>query len=125
MLISSCELPPQDNDGHAVIIALGPISKGKEVMSFLVLVLIIQREKNHLSGQTVVPPADVLLHRCRSPSPTSTKNFRTRSGRRSSRTTDSHVPAPSARRKSPTEQQGGLDLLQILVVVSRRRASCL
>jgi len=101
------KLPLQDKDGHAVILALKPISKGEEVPNFLGVNLFhLCNQDKRIWWYAMLPPNN---GHSRLPSPTSTKIFHTRRGRRSLQITDSHVHAPNAKKSDRSERRQYLD----------------
>jgi hypothetical protein len=93
----------QDKDGHAVIVALEPISKDDEVLLFFFLFV-----KSSLSSYQEKALTNNELSRL--PYPTLMKIFHMRRGRRNLRIMVSHVRVQSAKKSSRTERRDKLVL---------------
>ena len=111
--IWAVEIPLQDKDGHAVIIALRPISKDKEVSYYLFISFRLCKQDEKFGY--------VMLHvsyrsdneHSRLPSPTSMKTFHTRRGRRNLQIMGSRVDAWNAKKSDRSERRTLLEFCGI------------
>ena len=111
--IWAVEIPLQDKDGHAVVIALRPISKDKEISYYLFISfrLCNQDEKFGYAMLHLSYRSD--NEHSRLPSPTSMKTFHTRRGRLNLQIMGSRVHAWNAKKSDRSERRTLLEFCGI------------